>query len=106
MFLLSFTVIELNFKQNIPLDQVLTWFCRLWTLNNPRRRRRKSPPRSPRPSAEHNRPSSIGNYGVKRMSFSQLCLLDTPYSVIYVSNRTTEKLPRPSTSSKPSQMSP
>lgn len=69
MFLLSFTVIELNFKQNIPLDQVLTWFCRLWTLNNPRRRRRKSPPRSPRPSAEHNRPSSIGNYGLKRMFF-------------------------------------
>lgn len=38
-------------------------------------------------------------------SFS-IASLDTLYSVIYVSNRTTEKRPRPSTSSKPSQMSP
>lgn len=42
--------------------------CRPWMLNsNPRRKRRKSPPRSPKPNAEHSKPNLTDNYGQKRM---------------------------------------
>ena len=42
--------------------------CRPWVLNSNPRLRRKSPPRSPKPSAEHSKPNLTGNYGQKRTS--------------------------------------
>ena len=41
--------------------------CRPWALNRNPRQRRKSPPKSPKPSAEHSKPNLTGNYGQKRM---------------------------------------